>query len=193
VQKLFPWKINKYYAFWVCARSICYPACKAHSPCYIVIYGLSDATKISTLSHKRQVFRKIFIGHKMCIWILFTILCETFLILRRNEQDMFINIHRSSCKVPLLLSDLNKTWIFWYDFRKILEYEFLRKYVLWEPSFSMRTDGQTTHDEANSRFSQFCESGYNGWTRKMYWLNVLYFGIYIYIYIYLYIHICILK
>jgi len=28
--------------------------------------------------------------------------------------------------------------------------------------------GETRHDEANSRFSQFCESGKNGWNRKMY-------------------------
>jgi hypothetical protein len=29
--------------------------------------------------------------------------------------------------------------------------------VQWDPSCTMRTDRQTGHDEANSRFSQFCE------------------------------------
>ena len=115
--------------------------------------------QFSTLSHKIQVFRKIFVGHKMCIWIFFMTLCEAFLILRRNRQDMFINISRYSCKVSLFLSDFNKTCIFWKEFRKILQYEFSRKSVQWEPSCSMRTEGQTRHDEANSRFSQFCESG----------------------------------
>ena len=43
----------------------------------------------------------------MCIWIFFTTLCETFLILR-SGQGVFINIGRSSCKVPLFLSDFIK-------------------------------------------------------------------------------------
>ena len=42
--------------------------------------------------------------------------------------------------------------------RKILKYQIPWKSVQWEPSCSMRTDRQTDrHDEANSRFSQFCE------------------------------------
>jgi hypothetical protein len=44
--------------------------------------------------------------------------------------------------------------IFSTDFRKNLKYQVLTKSVQWEQSCSMRTDG---HDEANSRFSQFCE------------------------------------
>jgi len=43
-------------------------------------------------------------------------------------------------------------------FRKTLKQELLRKSVHWEPSCSMHTDGRTDrHDEANCRFSQFCE------------------------------------
>jgi len=107
----------------------------------ILSYMISPTLqKFSTLPHKLQIFRKIFIGHKMCIWILFTNFCPTFLILRRNGQDMFINIRTSSCKVPLFLLDLNKTCIFWKDFRKILQYEFSRRSLQWEPSCSMRTD-----------------------------------------------------
>jgi len=29
---LLPWKSSKYYIFWVCVCSFCYPACKAHAP-----------------------------------------------------------------------------------------------------------------------------------------------------------------
>jgi len=50
------------------------------------------------------------------------------------------------------------------DFRHILKYKILRKFVHWVPRFSMRgrtdrqKEGQTgRHDEANSRFSQLCD------------------------------------
>jgi hypothetical protein len=43
-------------------------------------------------------------------------------------------------------------------FRKILKYEISRKSSQWQPSFSMRTDGQADIlDESNNRFMQFCE------------------------------------
>jgi len=39
------------------------------------------------------------------------------------------------------------------DFPKTLKYEISRKFVQWEPSCSMRTDGRKDrYDEANSRF-----------------------------------------
>jgi hypothetical protein len=40
------------------------------------------------------------------------------------------------------------------EFRKNLKYQISSKSVQWEPSCSMQTNG---HEEANSRFSQFCE------------------------------------
>ena len=41
-------------------------------------------------------------------------------------------------------------------FRKIFKYQFFWKSYQWEPTYSMRTDGQT----ANSRVTQFCESAW---------------------------------
>ena len=78
---------------------------------------------------------------------------------------MYIGLH---VKYPLFLSGFKKTWIFSTDFGKIFRHQISWQPVQWEPSCSMRTDGQTDgrtheererqiHDEANSRFSQFCE------------------------------------
>jgi len=36
------------------------------------------------------------------------LLSETFLILRRIQQDTVTNVHRYSCEVPLLSSDFNE-------------------------------------------------------------------------------------
>ena len=67
---------------------------------------------------------------------------------------MYIGLHG---EYPLFLSDVNETFIE-TDFRKMLKYHISRKSFQWEPSCSMRTDGQTDrHDEADSRFSLFCE------------------------------------
>jgi hypothetical protein len=49
----------------------------------------------STLSHKRKDFRKKFTENKMRVLIFSTILSEIFLILKRTEQDIFKNVHRS--------------------------------------------------------------------------------------------------
>jgi hypothetical protein len=61
---------------------------------------------------------------------------------------------RLRVKYLLLLSDFNDACVFSTDFRKILKYRISWKSVQWEPSCSMWTG---RHDEANSRFSQFCE------------------------------------
>jgi hypothetical protein len=54
-----------------------------------------------TLSHKRHVFRKKVIENKMCVLIFSTIVSKTFLIVRRNQRDIVINMKTSSCKVPV--------------------------------------------------------------------------------------------
>jgi len=53
---------------------------------------------------------------------------------------MYIGLH---VKYPLFLSDVNRTWIFSTDFRKILRYQISWKFFRWWPRFSMWIDGQT--------------------------------------------------
>jgi hypothetical protein len=53
---------------------------------------------------------------------------------------MYITVH---VECPLFLWDFSETWIFSIDLRKIIKYRILSKFVQWEPSCFMRTDGQT--------------------------------------------------
>jgi hypothetical protein len=79
--------------------------------------------------------------------------------LRKIWSKMYIGLH---VKYPLLLSDFNKPWIFSLYFGQILKYKISWKSVNWVPSCPVWTDGRTDwHEEANSRFSQFCERHLN--------------------------------
>jgi hypothetical protein len=51
------------------------------------------------------------------------ILSQIFLIRRRPERDIIINVRCLHVKCPSFLSDLNEKWLFSKDFLKIIEYE----------------------------------------------------------------------
>ena len=94
--------------------------------------------------------------HEKCVLIFSTILAATRLILRRIQRDIQ-NAHKSSCKVvgcschTLWKTDLDR-------FSKNTQIpDFVRLRPVGAELFN-REDGQTDrHDEAESRFSQFCE------------------------------------
>jgi hypothetical protein len=101
------------------------------------------------------IFGKKLLNIKCVFWFSLQLLSETFLILGRIQRDIIINVHRPSCKVPLLLSDFNETWIFSRDFRNILKYQISWKSVQWEPSCSMRTGRWTDMTKLTFAFRNY--------------------------------------
>ena len=59
----------------------------------------------SKLSHYFTIFggKKKLSSAKCVFWYSLRVLSETFLILRRNDQDMVKNVYYTSCKVPVIL------------------------------------------------------------------------------------------
>jgi len=95
---------------------------------------------------------------------------------------LIINVHNSSCKVPLFLLDFNETWILSTDFRKILTYQISWKSLQWEPSFSMRTDRRTGGQAGMTKlivtFRKFCANALKTvvtWKYFHYYLKKNYF------------------
>jgi hypothetical protein len=140
---------------YVCSLS--YPARKAHAPCYIFFYGLSGSTIFFHFILQTVRFSGGGGGDgevwniKCVFWFYLQLLCETFLIPRIRGRVTIIKVHRTSCKVPVILSYFNKTGIFWADFRKILKYQISWKSVQLNQSFSVRIG--VRRDETDSRLS----------------------------------------
>jgi len=143
--------------------SVCICSLKISSmqcACAMLSSVACPALHFFTLSHKRHEYRKKVTEHKMCVLILSTnfvwnISHSKKKWARYDKKNIYIDLH---AKYPSFFSDFNEAWIFSQIFgKKILKYGISWKSVPLEPSCLMRTDGQTNrHDEANSRFSQFC-------------------------------------
>ena len=108
----------------------------------------------SKLSHKRYDFRgeKKVIEHE-CV-LIFSNLCLKHFSFKKNSERYYHKCIQSSGTAPVRIVSLKKPEVPRQIFRNILRYQISQKSVQWVPSCSMWTD---RHDEANSRFSQFCE------------------------------------
>jgi hypothetical protein len=145
----------------MCVCSLRYTACSAHAPYYIVICSLSGSTVFYVIS-KTALFskKKSYWTQNMCFGVPPRLFSATFLILRRIHRDI-INVHRTSYKVPAIL--LIYQWnLKFLDkvFKKYSDIKFCENRFSGSRAVPCgRMDGQMgRHDEANSRFSQFCES-----------------------------------
>jgi hypothetical protein len=90
------WKRNNCYIFWGWIFSLSYPARKAHAPYYIVKCEQSGSTIFFHIISQTERFSEKITEHKTCVLIFST----TFL--RRIQQHIIIDVHRSPCSVSIV-------------------------------------------------------------------------------------------
>jgi hypothetical protein len=82
--------------------------------------------------------------HIKCVFIFSITLSTTFLIVRRTQRGIVINIHSFSCKVPCYSCQILIRLEFpRQSLRKLLKCQISWKSVQWKPSCPMRRDRQT--------------------------------------------------
>jgi hypothetical protein len=103
VETLLKWKCKKCYIFWVRVCSL-WCLIKQSSCAILSSLAYSAVQYFYTLSHKRHDFRKKdVINIKSLFQFSLQLLSETLLILTRTERGIVINVHKSSCKLRVIL------------------------------------------------------------------------------------------
>jgi len=151
---------NKYYIFWVCVCSLSYLACTAHALyCHWWSVRLSNIFPHylinGTISEKKK---KKLLNIKCVFWFSLQILSTTVLIRRWIERDMIINVYWSSCNIPVVVVVIVwRNLLFLDRFSKNTQISNFMKIHSVGAEFFHADEGTDRHDEAISRFSQFCE------------------------------------
>jgi hypothetical protein len=125
---------------------------------------LSGCTISFTPSHKRHDFLNKLLNIKCVLWFPVQILSATFLILR-IQRDIITDVNKSSCKVPVILARFSSNVHFLNrgsknpQIKNSMSFRPVGAELF--PAAHVRTVRRTDrYKEANSRFSQFCESAH---------------------------------
>ena len=138
---------------WVCICSLRYSAWKAHAP-YCHLWPVRLYHSFPYYHTNDTIFRKKVVDHKTVFRFCLQLFSETFILLT-VQQDIIMNAHWSSCKVPVILVRTQKNLNFLDIFSKNTQITNVFKIcVMGAELFHAEKD---RHHEANSCFSQFCE------------------------------------
>jgi hypothetical protein len=86
-----------------CVCNLYYHACKAHAHYYIGICDTYGCTIFFRIISQAVRFSEESYWTQNVFWIYLHILSENFLILRIIQLDITINVHKTSCKVHVIL------------------------------------------------------------------------------------------
>ena len=141
--------------------SLRYPSCKARAP-YCHLWPVRYYRIFPHYLIMGTIFEKKKVLNKKCVfWFSTQRLYDTFLILIRTERDVIIHVYCSSSKVPVIVRfswKLN----FLGRFPENFKYQISWKFLEWEPSYSMRTDGWADMTKLMVAFSNFANAPKNG-------------------------------
>ena len=129
---------------WVCSLS--YWACSVHALYYIFICDLSGCTIFfHIISWMAQFPEKKLLNIKCLFWFHLQRLCEMFLILRRIEWDIVMNVRyiHLHVKYPLFWKILMKFEFSWQIFKKYMNVKFHKNPSIWSWVPCGRIDRQT--------------------------------------------------
>ena len=114
---------------------------------------------VSILYHKRQGFWKKKIFYIKCVSRFYLqIMSGKFLILRRIQRVIVINVQTSSCKVPIILVRFYSNLNFLDGFSKHNQISHFTKILPVGAEFFHEKGRTDRQNEANSHFLQFCQS-----------------------------------
>jgi hypothetical protein len=138
--------------------------------CHIVVCDLSICTVFfHIISQNARFSKKIkkLVNTKCVFRFYLQILSESFLILRRIQRDIIINVFRSPSKIPaILVRFLTKADFSQKIFRELLKYKVPWKSAQLEPSFLLlqrerQTDGRTVMTNLMVAFRNFAKGSTN--------------------------------
>jgi hypothetical protein len=125
---------------------------------------LESTTFFEIIPHTARFSAKKLLNVKCMFWFSLQTLFETFLILRRIQRDIIINLQTRSCKVHIILVGFNWNSNSIDRFskkKKKPKYQIALKSIEWELSCSMRTDRWTDMAKLIFTFRDFANAPKN--------------------------------